>query len=115
MKKKYRLLKNEDFKEVLNKRQNVSRENYTVYYNQNELNHCRVGISVSSKVGNSVVRHKVKRQISSMVEKMIDVNYPLDLVVIVRKKYLNNSYSENNSILENIIKCILKKENRNEK
>ena len=115
MKKEYRLLKNEDFKKVLDKHQNVSRENFSVYYLKNDLTHCRVGISVSSKIGNSVIRHKIKRQISMMVEKTININKPLDVVVIVRKKYLNNSYSENNEILENVIKLILKKENCNEK
>ena len=115
MKKEYRLLKNENFKEILDKRLNVSRENFIVYFRKNELEHCRVGISVSSKIGNSVVRHKIKRQITSMIDHLIDTNDPLDIVIIVRKKYLNNSYSENYSVLQNVIKFILKKENLNEK
>lgn len=110
MKKEYRLLKNEDFKKVLDKRQSVSRENFIVYHLKSELPTCRVGISVSSKVGNSVVRHKIKRQIDSMIQQLVDVNSPLDIVVIVRKKYLNNSYSDNFDSLKNVIKFILKKE-----
>lgn len=115
MKKEYRLRKNEDFKKVLDKRQSVSRENFIVYHLKNDFQHCRCGISVSSKIGNSVIRHKVKRQITSMIDELISETNPLDIVIIVRKKYLNNSYSENYDVLENVIKFILKKENRNEK
>ena len=110
MKKEYRLLKNEDFKKVLDKRQSVSRENFIVYHLQNNHSSCRVGISVSSKIGNSVVRHKVKRQIDSMIQQLVDINSSIDIVVIVRKKYLNNSYSENFNILKNVLQYILKKE-----
>ena len=115
MKREYRLLKKEDFKKVLDKRQNVSRENLSTHYLKNEWSHCRVGISVSSKIGNSVVRHKVKRQVNSMLENILDKNTPLDIVIIVRKKFLDNSYSENETILKNVIKFIVKKENCNEK
>ena len=92
MKKEYRLRKNEDFKKTLDKRQCVSRENFILYYANNEFEHCRCGVSVSSKIGNSVVRHKVKRQMTSMLDRIVDINTSLDIVVIVRKKYLNNSY-----------------------
>ena len=53
MKRKFRLLKNQDFKTVLDQRKNVSRGNYTIYYSKNDLNHIRVGVSVSSKLGMS--------------------------------------------------------------
>lgn len=109
------MLKNQDFKEVLDNHQNVSRENFTIYYKKNNSDHCRVGVSVSSKIGNSVVRHKIKRQVVSMVDKLLNVSIPLDVVVIVRKKYLNNSYSENFNAIERFIKDILKKEKLNEK
>ena len=74
MKRKYRLLKNEDFKVVLDHRQNVSRGNYTMYYYKNDLDHARVGVSVSSKLGNSVVRHKIKRQFVSMIDEILNFN-----------------------------------------
>ena len=95
MKKLYRLLKNQDFKTVLDNKRCVSREKYAVYHKKNDLGHARVGVSVSSKLGNSVVRHKIKRQVVNMIDSFLNVDIPLDIVVIVRIKYLNNSYSEN--------------------
>jgi len=95
---------------VLDNKRCVSREKYVVYHKKNELSHLRVGVSVSSKLGNSVVRHKIKRQVVNMIDSFLNVDVPLDIVVIVRKKYLNNSYSENYVMLENILTEILKKE-----
>ena len=74
MKKEYRLLKNQDFKEVLDKRKHVSRENLKVYHKTNDLDHCRIGVSVSSKIGNSVVRHKIKRQVVSMLDILLKLD-----------------------------------------
>ena len=114
MKRIYRVLKNEDFREILNKRQCVSRENFKVFYKKSKIGHLRIGISVSSKVGNSVIRHKIKRQVDAMIYNLVDVKNPLDIVIIVKKDFLNNSYSKNYDALANVIKYILKKESLNE-
>lgn len=109
MKKEYRLRKNEDFKKVLDFHKYVSRENLTIYHKKNELSHCRIGVSVSSKIGNSVVRHKIKRQVVSMLDKCVKINDPYDIVVIVRKKYLEKEYKDNYKILNDCILKIMRK------
>ena len=106
MKKVNRLLKNQDFKKVLNKKQSVANKEYVIYKSSNELTHTRVGISVSSKIGNSVVRHKVKRQISEMVKKIINLNENIDIVIIVRNKYLENSFIENMESIKKLLQKI---------
>ena len=103
MKKEYRLLKNEDFKKVLDFKRNVSRENFTIYQRNNELNHIRVGVSVSSKIGNSVVRHKIKRQVTNMLNKHLNLNLKYDIVIIVRKKYLEKSFQQNSNDLNSAL------------
>ena len=105
MKRKYRLLKNEDFKVVLDHRQNVSRGN-TMYYYKNDLDHARVGVSVSSKLGNSVVRHKIKRQFVSMIDEILNFNLNYDVIIIARKKFLDMSYKENYDSLKKDIEKI---------
>lgn len=115
MKKEYRLLKNTDFKEVLDKHWCVSRENLKIFYKKNQLSHCRVGVSVSSKIGNSVIRHKVKRQTVSMMDKLVNTKHSIDLVVIIKNKYLDFTYNQNYEIVEKVIKEILKRSNLNEK
>ena len=55
----------------------------------------RAGISVSKKLGNAVVRNKVKRQVRMMISEITDFKRGADLIVIVRKNYLNNDYRTN--------------------
>ena len=44
----------------------------------------KVGFSVSNKVGNSVVRHKIKRQLSEIVRLRIN-NFPIKNYILVAK------------------------------
>lgn len=61
MKSANRLKKNSDFNIVYSKRRSMANKLLIIYINENELNNNRVGFVVSKKVGNSVVRSKVKR------------------------------------------------------
>lgn len=67
---------------------------------------------MSSKIGNSVVRHKIKRQVTSMLDSCVPLNSKIDIVVIVRKKYIDKSYNENKAVIEKVIFDILKKESK---
>ncbi len=103
MKKENRLLKNYDFKNVLDFRKSTASKEFVVYKKNNELSRARIGISVSSKIGNSVVRHKVKRQISNIIRNGFDLSNNVDIVVIVRKNYLNNEFGKNEKILVDLL------------
>ncbi|MCD7948733.1 MAG: ribonuclease P protein component [Erysipelotrichaceae bacterium] len=94
MKKEYRIKKNQDFQKIIKKKKNVSNQCFVVYYEQNE-SHMRVGISVSKKLGNAVVRNKIKRQVRMMIKEVFDEKKDMDYIVIVRNKYLNCSYKDN--------------------
>ena len=112
MKKKNRLLKNKDFKNVLDKRNNVSCGEFVIYAQKNDFNCTRIGISVSSKIGNSVVRHKIKRQITEMVRKNVDLDDNVDFVIIARNKFLSNNFNENEEILKKMLFKLNKREEK---
>lgn len=112
MKKINRLLKNKDFKSVLDKRNNVSCGEFVVYAKKNELSYTRIGISVSSKIGNSVVRHKIKRQITEMIRKNISLDDNVDFVIIARNKFLSKSFHENEEILKKMLFKLNKREEK---
>ena len=57
------LKKNRDFQNVYKKGTSFANRYLVMYVMDNGLEMNRVGISVSKKVGNSVVRHRVKRLI----------------------------------------------------
>lgn len=79
---------------------------YLVMYQiKNELSNNRIGISVSKKVGNSVVRHRVTRLIREsyrLNESMF--NSSLDIVIVARPGSKERSYSEIESALMHLAK-----------
>ncbi|MCR4989558.1 MAG: ribonuclease P protein component [Lachnospiraceae bacterium] len=76
-----------------------------VYILENNQPFNRFGISVSKKVGNSVIRHRVKRLIKEsyrLQEKMF--NSGLDIAVIARGQASSISYEEMESALLHLLK-----------
>jgi len=110
MKKINRLLKNKDFKNVLDNKNSVANKEYVVYKINNNLNYIRIGISVSSKLGNSVVRHKIKRQVNEILKDLINININEDIVIIVRKKFIDNKFIDNKESLKSLLKKLSKGE-----
>ena len=89
------LRKNYDFKSVYSKRKSYSDKYYIMYISENSLGFNRLGISVSKKVGNSVVRHRITRLVREgyrLHEEMF--NSGLDIVVVGRNAAASVSYSE---------------------
>ena len=71
-----------------------------MYVIENETGCNRLGISVSKKVGNSVVRHRITRLIreSYRLNEAL-FNSGLDMVVIARQSAKDRSYKEIESAL----------------
>ena len=77
--------KSSDFKEVY-KRRDLRADPFLVMYKlKKNREESRIGISVSKKVGNSVVRHRLKRRVREMARLHSDEIKPgFDLVVVLR-------------------------------
>lgn len=89
------LKKNQEFQEVY--KNGVSRANryFVMYVSENNRQVNRLGISVSKKVGNSVVRHRVKRLVRESYRLHEDIfNSGLNIVVIARAGAAFASYRE---------------------
>ena len=81
-----RLRKNAQFSEVYRTHNSFADKFLIMYVRKNGESFNRVGVSISKKVGNSVIRHRLKRLIKEsyrLHEKMF--NSGLDIVVIARK------------------------------
>lgn len=109
MKKQFRLTDNKEFNDIIARKNSVSNRSFVIYYQKNDIKHQRTGIAVSKKLGNAVVRNKIKRQIRMMSQNIFDLNYTLDCVIIVKNKYLQLDYEENRKELEYLYKKILKR------
>ena len=89
------LKKNEDFKKVFDEKKSCANKYLILYYRENELDVNRLGIQVSKKVGNSVVRHRLTRLIREsyrLNENKFKHGY--DLVVIARSDAKGKTYKE---------------------
>lgn len=62
VKKEYRVKKDKEFQAVFTKGASVANRQFVVYaLKKEQQTHFRVGLSVSKKIGNAVVRNQVKR------------------------------------------------------
>ena len=94
------LKKNQDFQSVYRKGRSYANKLLVMYVLENNMERNRLGISVSKKVGNSVVRHHVTRLVREsyrLQEKIF--NSGLDIVVIARANAASASYAEIESAL----------------
>ena len=94
------LKKNSDFKNVYTHGKSYANKYLVMYVLENNLGKNRIGISVSKKVGNSVVRHRVTRLIRESYRLHENIfNSGLDIVVVARNSTSNAGYAEVESAL----------------
>jgi len=89
------LKKNRDFQNVYQKGKSFANRYLVMYVLENETTQNRIGISVSKKVGNSVIRHHITRLIREGYRLQEDMfNSGLDIVIIARGTAKNVGYKE---------------------
>ncbi len=86
MKKTYRIKKNEEFQHVFKNGKSFANRQLVIYYVKgNTQTHFRIGLSVSKKIGNAVVRNRVKRYLrQSFLELKEGIDSSFDIVIIAR-------------------------------
>ncbi|MDY5021228.1 MAG: ribonuclease P protein component [Blautia sp.] len=95
MKQTESLKKNKDFQTVYHNGTSYANRYLVMYVLKNQCNKNRLGISVSKKVGNSVVRHRVTRLIreSYRLNEMLFAG-GLDVVIIGRPSVKGKSFHD---------------------
>ena len=99
------LKSNREFQSVFKSGKSKANKYLVMYIAENNLNINRLGISVSRKVGNSVVRHYIKRCVKEayrLHENMF--NSGLDIVVIARQGAGDIKYHELESALLHLVR-----------
>lgn len=105
MEKKYRLRKNLEFRKVYNNGKNFWNRNLVLYIRKNDLEETRLGLTITKKIGNAVVRNKIRRRLKEIYRlNLYRVKSGYDLIIIPKKNVVNISYKE----LENALIHILK-------
>ena len=108
----YKLRKNQEFRLVYRRGKSYANKLLVLYVFNNKKNiteenelYNKLGISVSKKVGNSVVRHRITRLIRECIrlqESNILTEY--DIVIVARKAAKDKKYQDIESAFLNLCK-----------
>lgn len=105
MKKVYRLRSNMEFKRVYNGGKSYWNRNLVLYVKKNDVENTRVGYSITKKIGNSVVRNRLRRRMKEIYRLNFDgVKGNYDLIFIPKRNTIDISYKELESAMLHILK-----------
>ena len=81
------LNQNNDYRRLYKRGKSFVCPALVVYTMKNRAGFCRMGITVSKKVGNAVVRNRVRRIIKEAVRALIpEVDTEMDIVIVARTR-----------------------------
>lgn len=104
MKNTISLKKKKEFNNVYKFGKSIANNLLVMYTLNNSTNSNKLGISVSKKVGNSVVRHKITRLIKEnyrLMENNIKIGY--DIIFIARINCKNSNYYDIKKSISNLL------------
>lgn len=104
MKKEYRVKKSQDFDNIIRKKQSFANRQFVIYYQENKLDHMRLGISVSKKLGKAHERNRLKRYVRESFKTRKDFLKNYDIIIIVRPAAKGLSFLEFGSLIDHVLK-----------
>lgn len=114
--KKINILKsNLDFARIIHNNKAFKYKDYIIYieYTKNDI--YKFGISVSKKLGNAVLRNKLKRQIKSIIDTK-DYQNSFNCIIILKRGILEKNYQQKEKeLLEALKRLNIIKEDFSEK
>lgn len=100
MKKKNILKKNIEFQRIIKTNKSLISREFIIYIERVSSDYYHFGISVSKKLGNAVIRNKLKRQIKSIIDKK-DYQNNFNCIIILRKAILGCTFKQKEIALNN--------------
>lgn len=106
--KKYEVVKKkEEFNEIIKTCSYFKNKYFTIYIRKREIIFARFGLAISKKVGNAVVRNKLKRQLRAIIDQNKDIfSKDSDYIIMIRKDCVNATFQELDKKLIELIKEI---------
>jgi ribonuclease P protein component len=94
-----------EFNRVYRMGRSIANKFLVLYYLPNENNNIRVGLSISKKVGKSVVRNRIRRLIKENIRLNVqNIKEGYDIIIIARVMSSKCSYEDINWALNNLFK-----------
>lgn len=105
LKTKNRLKKRKEFNFIYKKGEKFNSNNMMLITIKSKFPICRIGISVSNKVGNAVTRNKVKRQFRAILSKYVtNIKYK-NFILVAKPSIVELKFSD---MQEEIKKLLIK-------
>ncbi len=101
-----RLKKNQDFKKVYTRGKSYGCKNLVIYYMPNKSDSFRAGFSVSKKVGNAVVRNRVRRYLKESLILLKPGGPGHDIIFVARPSAKDNNFHDINRSVRYLFKKI---------
>ena len=99
-----RIKDNQEFVFTVRKGNVLKHSPFIIHFIKNDKNVCRIGLSVSKKIGNAVTRNRVKRQTRAMCDSLVNyTSHTFDVVIVIKSEFLNNNFDDNKNILNNLL------------
>ena len=99
-----RIKDSDEFVLTVKKGKTLKAPAYVVHYLKTNRNICRIGLSVSKKIGNAVTRNRLKRQIRAMCDSLINyADHTFDIVIIAKTEFLNQDFQSNKQTLKSLL------------
>lgn len=105
MKKNNILSKSENFNRIIKEGKKIISKNIIIYLELTTNDNYHFGLAVGKKIGNAVVRNKIKRQLRSIIdEKKYKNNF--NCVILVKKSILTQSFFDIRKEILNLFKQV---------
>lgn len=103
MNKKQRIKDNKEFQQIFKKGTSYANRQFVVYILPTEEPYFRIGQSVSKKVGNAVVRNRIKRYIRQTFLELKDDVQPANYIIIARNPAATLDFHQTKKSLEHVL------------
>lgn len=115
MKKKNIIKKNYEYTRIIKNNKPLKYKDYIIYKEISNEKNYKFGISVGKKLGNAVVRNKLKRQIKSIID-LKSYEKSFNCIIILRKGIINKNFAEmKKELIEALFLINIIKEDKDEK
>lgn len=105
MNKKLKIRNNREFRKVYDKGKSIANKHLVMFYIKNGLDYNRVGFSTTKKLGNAIIRNRVKRLIKESYRlNNHELTNGYDIVFLARVRANNASYKDIEKSIINLFK-----------
>lgn len=101
-----RIKKNDEFRKVYSRGKSYGCKNLVIYYMPNQTDTFRAGFSVSKKVGNAVVRNRIRRYLKESLILLKPEGKGHDLIFVARPLAKDNNFHDIHRSVQYLFKKI---------